>query len=481
MDSFIKLSNFAKIAPYAQLFWQGLLVTVLLSLFTVVIGFVLALILALMRMSNIRPFRALAVDRNGHLREGGPLVWLSKFNPLSFIATAYVEILRSTPVLVQIFIIYYGVFGMIDLPAFQMFGFIKFNRFFPGVVALGMNSGAYLCEIIRAGIQSIDQGQTEAARSLGLSQTMNLRYIILPQALKNILPAIANEFVVIIKESAITYTIGVQDIMSAVNAVKGATFIIIDSMIQVKNLKKHYHRGAIKALDGVTVNINKGDVMVVIGPSGSGKSTFLRSLNLLEEPTDGEIIFNGVDITKKKYKDASGKTVKLNIDDLRQKMGMVFQHFNLFPHMTILDNMTLAPMKVKGISKEEAEKKALELLERVGLADRANAYPIQLSGGQKQRVAIVRALAMEPEVMLFDEPTSALDPEMVGEVLDVMKELAKEGMTMVVVTHEMGFAREVGNRVLFMADGKLLVDGTPAEIFENPTNPRLQEFLSKVL
>ena len=210
--------------------------------------------------------------------------------------------------------------------------------------------------------------------------------------------------------------------------------------------------------------------MVVIGPSGSGKSTFLRSLNLLEEPTDGEIIFNGVDITKKKYKDASGKTVKLDIDGLRQKMGMVFQHFNLFPHMTILDNMTLAPMKVKGVSKE-----------RVGLADRAGAYPIQLSGGQKQRVAIVRALAMEPEVMLFDEPTSALDPEMVGEVLDVMKELAKEGMTMVVVTHEMGFAREVGNRVLFMADGKLLVDGTPTEIFDNPTNPRLQEFLSKVL
>ena len=254
-----------------------------------------------------------------------------------------------------------------------------------------------------------------------------------------------------------------------------------DSMIQVKNLKKHYHRGAIIALDDVTVNINKGDVMVVIGPSGSGKSTFLRSLNLLEEPTDGEIIFNGVDITKKRYKDASGKKVKLDIDALRQKMGMVFQHFNLFPHMTILDNMTLAPMKVKGVSKADAEKKALELLERVGLADRANAYPIQLSGGQKQRVAIVRALAMEPDVMLFDEPTSALDPEMVGEVLDVMKELAKEGMTMVVVTHEMGFAREVGNRVLFMADGKLLEDGTPADIFENPTNPRLQEFLSKVL
>ena len=235
------------------------------------------------------------------------------------------------------------------------------------------------------------------------------------------------------------------------------------------------------ALDDVNIEVEEGQFIAVLGHNGSGKSTFLRSLNLLEEPTDGEIIFNGVDITKRRYKDASGKKVKLDIDALRQKMGMVFQHFNLFPHMTILDNMTLAPMKVKGVSKADAEKKALELLERVGLADRANAYPIQLSGGQKQRVAIVRALAMEPDVMLFDEPTSALDPEMVGEVLDVMKELAKEGMTMVVVTHEMGFAREVGNRVLFMADGKLLEDGTPADIFENPTNPRLQEFLSKVL
>ena len=254
-----------------------------------------------------------------------------------------------------------------------------------------------------------------------------------------------------------------------------------DSMIQVKDLKKHYKMGTIKALDGVTVNINKGDVMAVIGPSGSGKSTFLRSLNLLEEPTGGAIIFNGIDITKKKYQDESGKMVKLDIDALRQRMGMVFQHFNLFPHMTILENMVLAPMKVKGVSRADAEKKALELLDRVGLKDRADAYPIQLSGGQKQRVAIVRALAMEPEVMLFDEPTSALDPEMVGEVLDVMKELAQEGMTMVVVTHEMGFAKEVGNRVLFMADGKLLEEGTPEEIFDHPKHERLKEFLAKVL
>ena len=254
-----------------------------------------------------------------------------------------------------------------------------------------------------------------------------------------------------------------------------------DKLIQVTDLKKHYKMGTIKALDGVTTDIYRGDVMVVIGPSGSGKSTFLRSLNLLEEPTGGAIIFDGVDITKKKYKGVDGKTVKLDIDALRQKMGIVFQHFNLFPHMTILENMVLAPMKVKGISRADAEQKALQLLDRVGLKDRADAYPIQLSGGQKQRVAIVRALAMEPEVMLFDEPTSALDPEMVGEVLDVMKELAKEGMTMVCVTHEMGFAREVGNRVLFMADGKLLEEGTPEEIFEHPQHPRLQDFLSKVL
>ena len=254
-----------------------------------------------------------------------------------------------------------------------------------------------------------------------------------------------------------------------------------EQLIQVRDLKKYYNKGVIKALDGITVDINRGDVMVVIGPSGSGKSTFLRSLNLLEEPTGGEILFDGVDITKKKTKNAEGKSVKLDIDKHRQKMGMVFQHFNLFPHKTILENMILAPVEVLRMPKADAEQKAMKLLRRVGLEDRAEAYPIQLSGGQKQRIAIVRALMMEPEVMLFDEPTSALDPEMVGEVLDVMKELAQEGMTMVVVTHEMGFAREVGNRVLFMADGKLLEEGSPEDIFMRPQNARLQDFLSKVL
>ena len=254
-----------------------------------------------------------------------------------------------------------------------------------------------------------------------------------------------------------------------------------DNLIQVKHLKKYYNKGALRALDDVSVDIHQGDVMVVIGPSGSGKSTLLRSLNLLEVSTEGEIIFDGVDITKKKVPNAQGKMVKLNLDEHRQKMGMVFQHFNLFPHKTIMENMILAPMKVKGMPRQAAQEKALGLLKRVGLEDRADAYPIQLSGGQKQRIAIVRALMMEPEVMLFDEPTSALDPEMVGEVLEVMKELAHQGMTMVVVTHEMGFAREVGNRILFMADGKLLEQGTPDEIFDHPQNPRLKDFLSKVL
>ena len=243
------------------------------------------------------------------------------------------------------------------------------------------------------------------------------------------------------------------------------------ALIQVHDLKKYYNGGDVKALDGVTADICKGDVMAVIGPSGGGKSTFLRSLNLLEKPTSGSIIFDGVDIT--------GKKVDLPLH--RQKMGMVFQHFNLFPNKTVLDNLTMAPVKIKKQSRAEAEEKAMALLKRVGLADRAHDWPAQLSGGQKQRVAIVRALAMEPEVMLFDEPTSALDPEMVGEVLEVMKELAQSGMTMVVVTHEMAFAREVGSRVLFMDAGKIAEQGAPVDIFDHPQSPRLQDFLKKVL
>lgn len=240
-------------------------------------------------------------------------------------------------------------------------------------------------------------------------------------------------------------------------------------LISVKNLKKSF--GKLPVLKDITTDIRKGEVVVVIGASGSGKSTFLRCLNRLEEPTGGTIIFDNINITD----------AKCNINQHRQRMGMVFQQFNLFPHMTILKNLTIAPMKLRGLSKEEAQEKAMQLLSRVGLADRADAYPSQLSGGQKQRVAIVRALAMNPDVMLFDEPTSALDPEMVGEVLDVMKQLAAEGMTMVVVTHEMGFAREVADRVLFIDEGVIAEQGTPEEVFGNPQQPRTKEFLSKVL
>ena len=242
-------------------------------------------------------------------------------------------------------------------------------------------------------------------------------------------------------------------------------------LISVKKLVKEYNRGTVHALDGCDLDIHKGEVVAIIGPSGSGKSTLLRSLNMLEEPTSGAIFFDGVDLASK----------SVNIDLHRQKMGMVFQHFNLFPHKTVLQNITLAPVTLKKKTPAEAEAQARALLERIGLSDKADEYPNMLCGGQKQRIAIVRALAMDPEVMLFDEPTSALDPEMVGEVLDLMRDLAKDGMTMAVVTHEMGFAREVADRVVFMADGKILEEGSPSDIFDHPQDPRLQDFLSKVL
>ena len=242
-------------------------------------------------------------------------------------------------------------------------------------------------------------------------------------------------------------------------------------LISVQHLVKEYNHGTVHALDDCSLEVQKGEVVAIIGPSGSGKSTLLRSLNLLEQPTSGAIYFDGVDLASK----------AVNIDLHRQKMGMVFQQFNLFPHKTVLQNITMAPVTLKKKTAAEAKEQAMSLLERIGLADKADEYPNMLSGGQKQRIAIVRALAMEPEVMLFDEPTSALDPEMVGEVLDLMRDLAKEGMTMAVVTHEMGFAREVADRVVFMAGGKILEEGTPGELFDHPKDPRLQDFLSKVL
>ena len=450
--------------PY---YFEGVKYTLLISLITVFFGALFGSLLFFMKTSNFH-------------------IW--KIKPLKIIAVVYIEIIRGTPMLLQILIMYAGS---------KMFFGIDLSPFTSAVIAIALNSAAYVSEIVRAGIEAVDKGQMEAARSLGMKKSTAMMLIVIPQAVKNILPAIGNEFVAIIKESSMASIIGVNELMFAGKVVVGSTYLGLEpyivaavfyfimtftlgriislierrmkKVIHVNNLHKSFGKNDV--LKGINEHIKKGEVVVVIGPSGSGKSTFLRCLNLLEEPTSGEIVFEGNSITDK----------KVDINKIREKMGMVFQQFNLFPHKTVLENLTIAPIKVKGISKAEAEKKAFELLERVGLTDKAKAYPSSLSGGQKQRIAIARALAMEPDVMLFDEPTSALDPEMVGEVLSVMKDLAKDGMTMVVVTHEMGFAREVGDRILFMDAGNIVEQGTPEEIFSHPKNSRTIDFLSKVL
>ena len=403
------------------------------------------------------------------------------------ISSAYIDVIRGTPSVVQLLIIYHIVFGGIkNVPPVII-----------AIIAFAINSSAYVAEIFRGGILAVDIGQTEAGISLGLSKVQTMRYVVVPQALKNAFPALANEFIVLMKETAIVGYIALQDLTKAGDFIISRTynafiplftvalvyFVIIKfltklfnmfeggfaKVIYVDSLRKDF--GNIKVLKGITEKITKGEVVAIIGPSGSGKSTFLRCLNLLEQPTSGTITVDGEVITQKGF----------NVNALRQKMGMVFQHFNLFPHLTVTENILLAPIKLKKLTADEAEKIALNLLKRVGLTEKANSYPAQLSGGQKQRIAIARALAMSPKIMLFDEPTSALDPEMVGEVLDVMKGLAADGMTMVVVTHEMGFAREAADRVIFMDDGIIAEKGTPSQIFQNPQNPRTQSFLSKVL
>ena len=442
-----------------MLLLNGIGVTIKVSLLAVALGILIGLLIALCNLSHRRLLRG--------------------------IGKVYTDVIRGTPSVTQLMIIYFVIFAT-----------VQWEKWIIAAIAFGINSGAYVSEIIRAGILSIDKGQTEAGRSLGLNGRQTMLSIVIPQAVKNIFPALCNEFIVLIKETAIVGYVGLVDIQKAGDFIKSATFeafmpligtaviyfVIIKlltlglgvierrlEIIKVENLHKSF--GDNNVLRGIDLNIEQGDVVVIIGPSGSGKSTFLRTLNLLEQPTSGKIYFEGTDITDP----------KTDINLHRQKMGMVFQHFNLFPHLTILQNITLAPVKLKKLTKDEADKKALELLARVGLEDRAGDYPSQLSGGQKQRVAIVRALAMDPDVMLFDEPTSALDPEMVGEVLEVMKDLAAQGMTMAVVTHEMGFAREVASRVLFIDEGIIQEEAEPEEFFKNPKNPRLKDFLSKVL
>ena len=422
---------------------------------------------------------------------------LSHYKLLKYPAKVYVDIIRGTPLLVQIFIIYFALPAILGM---------RIEPYIAAVVACSINSGAYVAEIFRAGIQSIDKGQFEAGRSLGLTWSQTMRKIVIPQAFRRTIPQLGNEFIAMLKDSSLVSVIGYEELTRKGQLVIAATYRSFEIwtavaiiylimtltisrlvaylekkynsngqqkqqdivMIEIKDLHKSY--GNNKILRGINLHINKSEVVVVIGPSGSGKSTLLRCVNYLEIPTSGTITINNETITR-----------KTNINKIRAEVGMVFQHFNLFPHMSVLDNITVAPINVKKMNKAEAEAKAMELLKRVGLADKAKSFPDQLSGGQQQRVAIARALAMEPQVMLFDEPTSALDPEMVNEVLDVMRDLAKSGMTMMCVTHEMGFAKQVADRVLFVDQDLILEDTTPAELFSNPKHERTKEFLNKIL
>ncbi len=447
-------------------FLEGLGNTLLIAFFATILGIAIGLIIAIVKVYHAQ---------SGHWKIANGL------------CSVYTAIIRGTPIVIQLMIMYYLVFA--SAPSEMAIPV--------AILSFGINSGAYVSEIVRGGILAVDRGQTEAGRSLGLTQWQTMKSIVLPQAIKSILPALGNEFITLLKETSVAGYIAIVDLTRAGDIVRSRTldaffslisvalvyFILVMGIswllkkqkggwlrvIDVKNLMKSF--GDHVVLNDISEHIEKGEKVVIVGPSGSGKSTFLRCLNLLEMPTSGEIWFEGEMIN----------APKTNVNALRQKMGMVFQHFNLFPHLTVMQNITLAPVKLKLQTKEEAEKNAIRLLERIGLADKADAYPSMISGGQKQRIAIVRALAMNPDVMLFDEPTSALDPEMVGEVLELMKELANDGMTMVVVTHEMGFAREVATRVLFMDEGIIMEQNTPAEFFANPQNPRLKDFLSKVL
>ena len=447
-----------------KLYLKGLGVTLEVSFFAALLGILIGTIAAFLKLST---------------RKNGSKTIASR------IASAYIDIIRGTPTTVQLLIMWSGILAACK------------NSVLIASLTFGINSGAYVAEIVRAGILAVDKGQMEAGRSLGLNKFQTMRYIIIPQAFKSILPPLGNEFIVLIKETSIVGYVGMSDLTRVANQMTSKLFDVFTPLlgiafiyfvltkycpfclqnwkgdcvrvIIVKDLHKSFEDNQV--LKGVNYHIHPGEKIVVVGPSGSGKSTFLRCLNLLERPTSGEIWFDGQNITDP----------KIDINKVRQHMGMVFQHFNLFNNLTIMNNITLAPVKLKLMSEEEAKENALKLLKRVGLEEKADAYPASLSGGQKQRIAIVRSLAMNPRVMLFDEPTSALDPEMVGEVLEVMKELAESGMTMVVVTHEMGFAREVGTKVLFMDGGNIVEENTPQEFFTNPKSPRLQEFLSKVL
>ena len=463
---------------------NGVGTTLLVTAIALALGIVLGSVVALVRVAH---------DQQ---RPGRRNPVLGFFN---IICEIYTTIIRGTPMMVQLLIMSMVIFAN------------SRNFTMVGALALGINSGAYVSEIIRGGLMAVDPGQMEAGRSLGLNYMTTMVVIIIPQAIRAVLPALGNEFIVLLKDTSLITVIGGKELLYAAQGIMNRTYEpmfpllgdaliylvlvmlftrllakferrllkVTDKILEVRGLTKTYggekKPGAkqptptLDVLKGIDIDIYRGDVVCLIGPSGCGKSTFLRCLNRLEIPTSGSVKFEGTEVD-----DA-------HIDAVRQKMGMVFQHFNLFPHLTVKQNLCLAPELLKLKSKEEASKRAEELLARVGLSDKANVFPKSLSGGQQQRIAIARALAMDPDVILFDEPTSALDPEMVGEVLELMKELAHTGITMLVVTHEMGFAREVSNRVIFIDDGKIQEDEPPQELFTNPKHPRLKAFLSKML
>ena len=456
---------------------QGVGTTLLVTAIALALGVVLGSVVALVRVAH---------DQQ---RPGRRNPVLGFFNA---VCQVYTTIIRGTPMMVQLLIMSMVIFSN------------SRNFTMVGALALGINSGAYVSEIIRGGLMAVDPGQMEAGRSLGLNYMTTMVVIVIPQAIRAVLPALGNEFIVLLKDTSLITVIGGKELLYAAQGIMNRTYEAMfpllgvavvcrslrggwrkvtanhaEKILEVRGLTKTYggeaKKGAkqptptLDVLKGIDIDIYRGDVVCLIGPSGCGKSTFLRCLNRLEIPTGGSIKFEGIEVD-----DA-------HIDAVRQKMGMVFQHFNLFPHLTVKQNLCLAPELLKLKSKEEASKRAEELLARVGLSDKANVFPKSLSGGQQQRIAIARALAMDPDVILFDEPTSALDPEMVGEVLELMKELAHTGITMLVVTHEMGFAREVSNRVIFIDEGRIQEDEPPQELFSNPKHPRLKAFLSRML
>ena len=423
---------------------------------------------------------------------------MSKNKVLQAIVKTYISIMRGTPLMLQLMVVYFG--------PYYLFGIkIKSNnyRLIAAMIGFVINYAAYFAEIYRSGIQSMPAGQYEAAKLLGYSRSQTFFRIILPQVIKRILPSVTNEVITLVKDTSLAFTISVLEMFSIAKALAssqtsmipfvaaGLFYYIFNLVVAVvmewieKNLLEMNHVkksfGDLKVIQDISLHVGEGEIVSIIGPSGSGKSTLLRCATMLETMDSGELIYLG---EKAAWNDEKGNAVyasKAELKKIQQNYGLVFQNFNLFPHMSVLDNITMAPIKVKGQARGEAEAEARRLLDVVGLLDKAEAYPSSLSGGQKQRVAIARALAMKPEIMLFDEPTSALDPEMVGEVLAVMKQLAEDGMTMVIVTHEMGFAREVADRVLFIDGGVILEQGTPEEIFGNPQNERTQTFLSMVL